>query len=121
MPHAKSIHIIGGAGLMGSGIVHDLLSDRSIVEIGIVRVFDASDRNRERLARDLADARLSVHALDVSDRAALAAALAGADICINAVPTMLGFQMEIFEAALLARVPYLDLGPWHLHGAPEAG
>jgi saccharopine dehydrogenase-like NADP-dependent oxidoreductase len=110
MPHAKTIHIIGGAGLMGSGIVHDLLSDRSIVEIGTVRVFDASDRNRERLVRDLADARLSVHALDVSDRAALAAALAGADICINAVPTMLGFQMEIFEAALLARVAYLDLG-----------
>ena len=110
MTEKKNIHVIGGAGLMGRGIVHDLLSDRSIVDIGKVRVFDVSRPSLDRLRRQLDDARLEVSPLDVSDRNALMAALAGADICINAVPTMAGHQMQIFEAALAARVPYLDLG-----------
>lgn len=102
--------MIGGAGLMGVGIVHDLLSDRSIVEIDKVRVYDRSIRSLDRLRTEVADPRLETLPLDVSDNSALLAALVGADICINAVPTMAGHQMRIFEAALAARVPYLDLG-----------
>jgi lysine 6-dehydrogenase len=48
--------------------------------------------------------------LDVTNADALNAAIAGADICINCVPTLLGFQMTIFEAALANKVPYMDLG-----------
>lgn len=110
MSDKKNIHIIGGAGLMGAGIVSDLLSDRAIIAIGKVRVFDLSGKALEKLKDEMADERLEVHTLDVSDGTALLAALEGADICINAVPTMAGFQMAIFEAALAARVPYLDLG-----------
>ncbi len=36
--------------------------------------------------------------------------MAGAHLCINAVPTLAGFQMRIFEAALAAKIPYVDLG-----------
>ncbi|WP_342364085.1 saccharopine dehydrogenase family protein [Terrarubrum flagellatum] len=110
MSAKKNIHLIGGAGLMGAGIVRDLLSDRAIVDIGTIRVFDLSANAIDRLKNETRDERLEVATLDVSDRQALLAALKGGDICINAVPTMAGFQMQIFEAALEARAPYLDLG-----------
>jgi saccharopine dehydrogenase-like NADP-dependent oxidoreductase len=49
-------------------------------------------------------------ALDVRDREQLATLLQQADLCINAVPTLLGHQMAIFEACLAARKPYVDYG-----------
>jgi predicted dinucleotide-binding enzyme len=36
------ISILGGAGLMGSGIVRDLVSERTIVPIEQIRIADAS-------------------------------------------------------------------------------
>ena len=36
--------------------------------------------------------------------------MSGVDIVINAVPTLLGHQMAIFEACLAAGVTYTDLG-----------
>ena len=62
------------------------------------------------LATELGDPRIELFDFDASDPARIAAAIAGADICINAVPTLAGHQMQIFEAALNARVPYVDLG-----------
>jgi saccharopine dehydrogenase-like NADP-dependent oxidoreductase len=38
------------------------------------------------------------------------ALLAGMDLCINGVPTMAGYQMDIFEACFEARVHYIDYG-----------
>ncbi|SOC35799.1 saccharopine dehydrogenase-like NADP-dependent oxidoreductase [Rhizobium subbaraonis] len=104
------ITILGGAGFMGAGIVRDLLSDRAIVDIETVRLCDASRDKMEALATELGDPRIELVALDVTDPDALSAAISGADICINCVPTLLGFQMTIFEAALAARVSYVDLG-----------
>jgi saccharopine dehydrogenase-like NADP-dependent oxidoreductase len=104
------ISILGGAGMMGQGIIRDLLSDRAIIEIAELRMFD-SDRGRMAALRaQLDDGRLTVHDLDVADPQALARALAGSDVCINAVPTLAGHQMAIFEAALNAGVDYVDLG-----------
>lgn len=104
------ISILGGAGMMGQGIIRDLLSDRSIIDIAELRMFD-SDRSRMAALRaELDDSRLSVHELNVADPQALARALAGSDVCINSVPTLAGHQMAIFEAALAARVDYVDLG-----------
>jgi lysine 6-dehydrogenase len=95
---------------MGAGIVRDLLSERAIVDIGVVRVCDSAGDRIERLVAELADPRIETLVLDVTDPAALARALGGVDLCINAVPTLAGHQMMLFEAALGARVPYLDLG-----------
>ncbi len=104
------ISILGGAGMMGQGVIRDLLSGRSIIEIDEVRLFD-SDRGRMMALRaQLDDSRLTLHDLDVADAQALARALAGSDICVNAVPTLAGHQMAIFEAALAAGVDYVDLG-----------
>lgn len=104
------ITILGGAGYMGAGIVRDLLSDRAIIDIAKIRLCDASREKMEALATELGDARIELVDLNVTDAAALSAAVSGADICINCVPTLLGFQMTIFEAALAAGVAYMDLG-----------
>jgi lysine 6-dehydrogenase len=110
MKKKATIAILGGAGMMGQGIIRDLLSDRAIVDIAEVRLFDNHRERMDALRAQLDDSRLTLHELDVSDPAALARSLAGADICINAVPTLAGFQMAIFEAALAAGVDYMDLG-----------
>lgn len=104
------ITLIGGAGFMGAGIVRDLVSDRAIVDITKIRLCDAAREKMEALATELGDARIELVDLDVTNAQALASAIKGADICINCVPTLLGFQMAIFEAALEAKVAYIDLG-----------
>jgi lysine 6-dehydrogenase len=104
------ITILGGAGFMGAGIVRDLISDRAIIDITTIRICDTSRPRMEALVADLGDSRLQLVDLDVTDPALLAAAISGADICINCVPTLAGHQMVIFEAAFGARVPYVDLG-----------
>lgn len=104
------ISILGGAGLMGAGIVRDLLSERAIIAIDEIRVCDAAPERMAALKAELADPRVTLMDLDVADPAKLAAAIEGADAVVNTVPTLLGFQMAIFEAALAAKVPYIDLG-----------
>lgn len=104
------ITLLGGAGYMGAGIVRDLISDRAIIDITKIRLCDTSREKMEALAAELADARIELVDLNVTDATALSAAISGADICINCVPTLLGFQMVIFEAALAAKVAYMDLG-----------
>jgi lysine 6-dehydrogenase len=104
------ITILGGAGFMGAGIVRDMISDRSIIDITRIRICDTSRSRMEVLVKELGDGRLELVDLDVTDPAKLAAAIAGADICVNCVPTLAGHQLVIFEAAFAARVPYVDLG-----------
>lgn len=104
------ISILGGAGLMGAGIARDLLSTLAIVPVTEVRIADAAPERMHALATELADPRVTLVDLDVTDPERLAAAIAGADLVVNSVPTLLGHQMTIFAAALAARVPYVDLG-----------
>jgi saccharopine dehydrogenase-like NADP-dependent oxidoreductase len=104
------ITILGGAGMMGQGIIRDLLSDRAIVDIREIRLCDTSRARMEALKADLGDPRLTLHDLDVAEPAALAATLQGVALCINAVPTLAGHQMAIFAAALAAGTDYIDLG-----------
>jgi len=104
------ITILGGAGFMGAGIVRDLVSDRAIIDIEKIRICDTSRPRMDSLVKDIGDDRLELVDLNVTDPQTLAAAISGADLCINCVPTLAGHQMVIFEAAFTARVPYMDLG-----------
>jgi saccharopine dehydrogenase-like NADP-dependent oxidoreductase len=104
------ISILGGAGFMGAGIVRDMISDRTIIDISKIRICDTSRPRMEALVAELGDGRLELVDLDVTDPAKLRAAISGADVCVNCVPTLIGHQMVIFEAAFEARVPYVDLG-----------
>ena len=103
------ILILGGAGMMGSGTVRDLVS---VLSAGVseVHVADTTSERVGALVESLGDPRLTAHTMDVADGAALRGLLAGMDLCINAVPTMAGYQMDIFAACFEARVPYMDYG-----------
>lgn len=103
------ILIIGGAGLMGSGTIRDLLNTMN----GDIDTLVAADSHQDRLdklSRELDDPRLITRLLDVSDPASLAEALQECDLCINGVPTFAGLQMTIFEACLKAKRTYVDYG-----------
>jgi saccharopine dehydrogenase-like NADP-dependent oxidoreductase len=104
------ITILGGAGLMGAGIARDLISDLAICRLSAIRICDIALERAQALVAELGDPRLQAVRLDARDGASLRVAIAGADLCINAVPTLAGFQMAIFATALDARVPYMDLG-----------
>ena len=103
------ILIIGGAGLMGSGTIRDLLDTMS-GDIDTLVAADSSQERLDALTSSLDDPRLTTRLLDVADPASLEAALADCDLCINGVPTFAGFQMIIFEACLKARKAYVDYG-----------
>lgn len=107
---SKTITLLGGAGLMGQGIVRDLISDRTIVDLMSIRIADVSMDRLKQLADELDDPRIELLELDVTYPEQLKGAIKDAQLCINAVPTMAGHQMTIFEAALAARVDYIDLG-----------
>ncbi len=103
------IVILGGAGLMGSGTVRDLVSPLSGGFEKLV-VADVTVERAKALCDALGDDRLVPIAVNVSDSDALTSVLKGKSLCINAVPTMMGFQMDIFQACLDAGVPYIDYG-----------
>jgi hypothetical protein len=99
--------VLGGAGLMGSGTVRDLLSPMSS---DITRVI-AADVSAPRLAAlALPDPRLERRVLDISDPNALRELIQQCDLCINGVPTFAGHQMAIFEACFAAGRTYVDYG-----------
>ena len=101
------ILVVGGAGAMASGTVRDLASPLH-TRVSEVVIADQSLERCRALAKAIGDPRLKTVALDVRDRDQLATLLKEADFCINAVPTLLGHQMAIFEACLAARKPYVD-------------
>ena len=103
------ILVVGGAGAMASGTVRDLASPLH-TRISEIVIADQSIERCQALAQQIGDPRLRPVALDVRDRAQLMALLQAADFCINAVPTLLGHQMAIFEACLATRRPYVDYG-----------
>jgi lysine 6-dehydrogenase len=103
------IAVFGGAGLMGSGTVRDLVSKQSSGVEAVV-VADVNEAKARRLVQELGDARLEAVPLDVRDKPACLGLLEKVDICINAVPTFAGFQMDIFHVCLEARRHYLDYG-----------
>jgi len=103
------ILVVGGVGAMASGTVRDLVSPLH-TRIREVVIADQPIERCQALAKAIGDPRLRPTALDVRDSARLAALLQEADLCINAVPTLLGHQLAIFEACLEARKPYVDYG-----------
>ena len=88
MKNNARIAVLGAAGMMGQGIIRDLLSGRSIIAIAEVRLFDTHCAQMMALREQLDDSRLIMHDLDIADPASLARVLAETDIC--AVPTLAG-------------------------------
>ncbi len=96
--------VLGGGGLTGRCAVRDLAAG------GLFDDVVAADLDQELAvaAAKAAGPRASAESLDVRDRPQLVALLRGAAVCVNAV--QYGFNLTIMEAALEAKVPYLDFG-----------
>jgi lysine 6-dehydrogenase len=96
--------VLGGGGLTGRCAVRDLAGGGvfdSVVAADLdVGLAEAAAKN--------AGARATSTGLDVRDRPALVALLRGAQVVVNAV--QYGFNLTVMDAALEARVPYLDFG-----------
>lgn len=96
---------------MGSGTVLDLVSPQSS-EAGIEQVIVA-DYNLEAakaVVAEINDPRLIPVQVDVRDADSVKGLLGKVDLCINAVPTFLNMQLDIFHYCLETRTPYVDYG-----------
>jgi lysine 6-dehydrogenase len=96
--------VLGGGGLTGRCTVRDLARGDHFDEIVVADVDPALAESAARAAGSKA----RPTRVDVRDRPALTGLLAGAKVCVNAV--QYGFNLEVMEACLAARVPYLDFG-----------
>jgi lysine 6-dehydrogenase len=96
--------VLGGGGLTGRCSVRDLATSGMFDEV----VAADLDRGLAESAAKAAGTRARPESLDVRDGRAVVSLLRGATVCVNAV--QYGFNLEVMEAALEARVPYLDFG-----------
>jgi len=96
--------VLGGGGLTGRCSVRDLATG------GVFDSVVAADLDAELAgaAAKAAGARASATTIDVRNKAAVVSLLHGADVVVNAVQYT--FNLAVMEAALEARVPYLDFG-----------
>lgn len=101
---------MGGAGKMGSGIVRDLVANSPKKDIERVIVADVKIDEARQLANQLKDDRIKIQHLNVANKEEMVTLLKGVDVCVNTVPTLLGYQMDIMLASFEAKCPYMDLG-----------
>lgn len=90
--------LLGAAGGMASVVLRDLLE--FVPEVAVT----AADRR----PIEAVDPRVRGVTVDVRDEEATARLLSGHDVCLNC--TTYYFNVPVMRAALLARVPYADLG-----------
>jgi lysine 6-dehydrogenase len=97
------VAVLGGAGAMGRAVVFDLAESGHRV-----RLLDTDAAAARRIARRYGGGTTEADVADARDPADLAARLAGAAVLVNAGPYV--FNLKAMDAALRARVHYLDLG-----------
>ncbi len=96
--------VLGGGGLTGRCTVHDLATGGLFDQV----VAADLDPTLAQAAAKAAGSTARATAIDVRDHSAVVALLRGADVVVNAVQYT--FNLAVMEAALEARVPYLDFG-----------
>jgi lysine 6-dehydrogenase len=96
--------VLGGGGLTGQCTVRDLATG------GVFDSVVAADLDPQlaAAAAKAAGPKASAVPIDVRDRAAVVKLLDGAEVVVNAVQYT--FNLAVMEAALEAKVPYLDFG-----------
>jgi saccharopine dehydrogenase-like NADP-dependent oxidoreductase len=101
---ARRVVVLGGGGLTGRCAV------RALANGGQFDSVVAADLDPElaEASRKAAGARANAARIDVQERSELLHLLEGAAVVVNAV--QYGFHLRVMEAALTARVPYLDFG-----------
>ncbi len=99
--------VVLGGGAMGRITVRALAEDERVTQV-VVGDMNVAAAERAVAALGVGREKVSVTACDVRDVAATAALLRGADAVLNA--TDYTFNLEVMRAALMARIPYADLG-----------
>jgi saccharopine dehydrogenase (NAD+, L-lysine-forming) len=99
------ILVLGGAGCMGNAIVRDLLESPKVSEV-IVGDIDIS--KAEMLVKELNNPKVTTAYVNATDHSVLVKALKDVDVLVNA--TWYYFNVLVMEAAIEAKVHYLDLG-----------
>lgn len=97
--------IVGGAGDMGQVACATVAADPNVS--GVV-VADRDGGRAAEVASAIGGKATSLE-LDITDAAALAAALGGADVVLNTVGPFYRFGRPVLEAAIAARVHYVDI------------
>ena len=96
-------YVLIGAGSIGRALAKDVLAEDETARFS---AFDVHEGALEQI-RALAPGRVQASVVQGSDSAAFAALVAGADIVVNCTA---GAQcVEILEAAIARKVPYLDV------------
>ena len=111
----KTVAVLG-AGLVGGLIARDLARDQALDVVSV-------DASEEALAALSAVPKLTTRRADLSDPAAVARAIAGADVVAVAVPGFLG--TSVLRAVIRARKPVVDISfspedPLELDGEAKA-
>jgi saccharopine dehydrogenase (NAD+, L-lysine-forming) len=101
------IILLGGAGIIGKVIARDLALTGDVAEIMVADLNEAGAQATVDKAAP-GDSRFKAAQVDVTDRSALVALLAGADCVINSVQYY--FNLDVMRACLAAGCHYLDLG-----------
>ena len=96
--------VLGGGGLTGRCAVRDLATG-GVFDSVVSADLDAALAGA---AAQAAGARASATTVDVRNKGSLVALLQGSDVVVNAVQYT--FNLAVMDAALEARVPYLDFG-----------
>lgn len=99
------IVVLGGAGLMGPGIVRDLAANPQVSQITVA---DLDTAGAQRVVEQTPGNNLKAAAVDVREPASVDAVLRDADACVNAVQYY--FNLEVMRACLRTGTPYVDLG-----------
>jgi lysine 6-dehydrogenase len=97
--------VVGGGGLTGRCAVRDLARGGKFDRI---RVADLDLELARDAARRAGSPKVEPERTDVRNRAEMVKLLRGATVCVNAVQFQ--FNLNVMEACLEARVPYLDFG-----------
>jgi lysine 6-dehydrogenase len=106
---AQYRYVILGAGRQGTAAAYDLAMRGDALEIIMADADGEMARTAAARVNGLAGRQVAVaRTLDVADRAALLAALDGADVALSAVPYM--FNLGITQAAIQAGVHLCDMG-----------
>jgi saccharopine dehydrogenase-like NADP-dependent oxidoreductase len=99
------VMVLGGCGAMGSEATRDLAQTSDFEEIVIA---DADLKRARALAEELGDGRVRSLQADAGDQDKLAEHFRGFDVVANCTTYHFGFGVT--QAAIRARVNYLDLG-----------
>lgn len=102
----KKAIVLGGAGGMGSVAVEDLVVNSPFEEIVIA---DANVKEAKEIAKRLADKRISVEQIDITNKGQLYELLKDATVVLNFIGPFYKFGPKVIQVAIETKTHYVDI------------